>query len=150
MIKPKLKYNNNLNTIYSSILDEVNAKAKAKNKYSSCSGIYLGKKRFNKIIKTYFKILFERVIYKYQSVEFYRNFGVIQAHKILCTKFNPKFINIMKTDGYFYFLFWDKPKDFYYHKFLPCKNWKTKLFKNVIDNGADYPEIYENTYRQNS
>ena len=137
------KYNDRtygLLKVYDLIKDDLNAELKAKGFRE------MSPRRFKRIIKHYFKHIYNRVVYKYQSVELYDRFGTVLGHKILCTEFNPKNIDVNATDGYYYFIFWQRPKAYRRWKFFPAPIWKKRIFQNVRDNGGDYPEINEMTY----
>jgi hypothetical protein len=103
-------------------------------------------KRFKNYVYNYWKEVYTRVVYKYESVILGGYMGSLHGHKILCTRFNPFAIDVNKTDGYFYFIFWHRPKLYGKYGIIIPRPWKRKMFRNVIDNGADYPEILENQY----
>ncbi len=98
---------------------------------------------FKSVIKTYWKEMCRRIVYNYESVEIYPQRGVLTGNKIYCTQFNPRAIDINKTDGYYYFINWDKPMKYRNAKLKPCSMWKKRQYRNVVDNGADYPELME-------
>lgn len=106
----------------------------------------IGLRTFKRVVKYYFKCLFYRVIYKHESVEVYDKFGNVTGNKILCTEFNPKNIDVNKTDGYYYYMMLRTPLKYRHLSFRPNSVWKKKQYQNVVLNGKDYPETNETTY----
>lgn len=137
------KYKNKIYTIdklYELIKDSLNEELKA-NGYRK-----IGLRSFKQVIKHYFKHIYNRVVYNYETVEIYDRFGTLTGNKKLCTEFNPKYIDVNKTDGYFYFMLWLRPKAYRRWAFKPAPIWKKRQFQNVRDNGGDYPEVNDKTY----
>lgn len=109
---------------------------------------------FSKIIRTFLTEVLNAVIYDYKTVTLPYRYGTIQGIKTLCTKFNPKKVywvrengkNVKKVekidvnefDGYFYSVIWNFADKFKKYRFTLSKEWKKKLFTNVLE-GADYP-----------
>jgi hypothetical protein len=141
MIRNKLKDKPyDIIALFNEVKSDMNKELNA-NGYKS-----IGSRSFKQAVKHYFKHICNRVIYKYQTVEIYNRFGSLTGHKILCTEYNPPNIDVNKTDGYFFFLFWRRPKAYVRWAFKLAPIWKKRIFQNVRDNGGDYPEINEMTY----
>jgi hypothetical protein len=126
--------------VYDYVIEDLNKELRA-NGYRKISYA-----RFKNYIYHYWREVFTRVVFNYESVELGGYFGSLHGHKILCTRFNPFALDINKTDGYYYFIFWHRPKTLARYGVRIPKPWKRKMYRNVIDNGADYPEILENQY----
>jgi len=129
-----------LDYIFDSVREDMNREIKALGHKS------LLRRDFKRIVKRYFKHLFDRIVYNYESVELWRALGVIHGHKILCTRYNPYRFDVNKTDGYYYFYFWESPKRYIETRFKPNSKWKKLIFQNVLS-GGDYPEITEDMYK---
>lgn len=140
MTKKKLSKISSIEDIFNSVKDEMNAELIA-NGFKPIGFTY-----FKRIVKRYWKTIMDRVIYKYDVVEIWKNRGTLCAHKIMCTNFNPHGIDVNKTDGYFYFIFWDRPKCNRYFKLNVAPILKKRQYQNVVLNGGDYPEIMEESY----
>ena len=137
------KYKENTYSIiklYSIVKDSMNKELKD-NGYRP-----IGSAIFKRTIKHYFKHIFNRVVYKHETVELYNSFGTLTGNKKLCTQFNPKYVDVNKTDGYFYFILWLRPKKYRRWAFKPAPIWKKRQFQNYRDNNVDYPEVNEMTY----
>jgi len=120
------------------------------------TGRRMAYQRFSKIVRAYLDVVLKRVIYKHQEVQLYNGLGTLFGTKILCTKFNPwraafrrengksvfykLKIDVMKDDGYFYFIGWRFPLKFHMYRFKVTGRWKQWLYANVKD-GSDYPEL---------
>ena len=137
------KYNNGVYDIvrlYDLIKDSLNEELK-ENGFRP-----IGLRNFKQVVKHYFKHIFNRVVYKYETVELYDRFGTVTGNKKLCTDFNPRYVDVNKTDGYVYFILWLRPKKYRKWAFFPAPIWKKRQFQNVRDNKGDYPEVNEMTY----
>ena len=130
----------NTDDIYEMVKDDMLVELKA-NGYRS-----VRLRQFRHIVYHYWKVVYNLVIYKYETVELGNYLGWLTGKKILCTKFNPINLDINATDGFYYFIFWDRPKKLTHVKMKVPSTWKKKLFNNVRYNGADYPEIIEGEY----
>jgi len=127
-----------------------------KQKLAEKTGERIKYERFSRIVRTYLDVVLERVIYKNQPVDLYSRMGTLFGTKILCTKFNPYknhfhkengkkvlkkvSVNIMKDDGYFFFIAWKYPRWFNMYRFKAAIKWRRFIYKNVVD-GSDYPEL---------
>lgn len=140
MILRRLNRPYTLTDLYEVIKDDMN------NELRDAGFCEIGLRTFKQVIKHYYKSIMNRVIYRYETVELYNSFGTMTGHKILCTRFNPFAIDINKTDGYFYFTFWLRPRKYTKWSFKMAPIWKKRIFQNVRDNGGDYPELNEMTY----
>ncbi len=115
----------------------------------------IGYRLYGDIVRTYFKLIFIEILNGF-SYPLLNKFGFLRAVKTLCTRYNPstfsfKKINgktirekidldINKTDGFFYFIFWDSPKKYRHYRFRPSKKWKSLLFKQVTEKEMDFPD----------
>jgi hypothetical protein len=129
------KYHHSISSIYDNVIDNLNEELR-RNGYR-----IITLRKFKQIVKHYFKHMFNRCIYKYQTVELYEKMGTLTGHKILCTEFNPKGVDVNKTDGYFYYIFWLRPAKYLRWAFTLAPIWKKRQFQNVRDNQGDYPEF---------
>lgn len=109
---------------------------------------------FSIIVRKFFDIIFNDVIYKYSTYKLPYRYGTITGVKTLCTRFNPTKtwwevedgkrvkksakVTINEFGGYYYHMFWELPQKFIAYRFAASKKWKKKIFFNVME-GGDYP-----------
>lgn len=130
----------NLEDLYHRIEKDMNADLK-RNGFKNC-----GIKIFRSVVKNYWRTIMNRVVYLFDEVELWNKFGTLGVRKILCTEFNPENIDVNKTDGYFYFIFWNRPLKYMKMTLKACGVWKKRAYQNVVFNGKDYPEIIRGQY----
>lgn len=108
------------------------------------------------IMREYFKMLFEDAIYKGKRVSLFQWFGYLYAAKTLCTRYNPKSfyfvtengkrirkerkIDVNKTGGYFYFMFWDAPLKWRNYRLKVSRRWSSEIYQNALS-GFEYIDI---------
>ncbi len=125
----------------------------------------IGYRLYGDIIRSYFSIVFRQLLKGY-SYPLLNKFGFLKVVKTLCTRYNPstytfKTINnkvvrekveldINKTDGFFYFIFWDSPKKYRHYRLRVSRKWKSLLFKGVIEDDMDYPDYSILNYGRNA
>jgi len=125
----------------------------------------IGYRLYGDIIRSYFSIVFREIIKGY-TYPLLNKFGFFKVVKTLCTRYNPSTfsfkkingkiirekveLNINKTDGFFYFIFWDSPKKYRHYRFRTSRKWKSLLFKGVIENEMDYPDYSLLNYGRNA
>lgn len=115
----------------------------------------IGYRLYGDIIRSYFAIIFRKLLEGY-SYPLLNKFGTLKAVKTLCTRYNPSTftflrkdnklirkkveLDINKTDGFFYFIFWDSAKKYRHYRLKVSPKWKTILFKKVKEEEMDYPD----------
>lgn len=113
---------------------------------------------FRKIIHAYFEYVLSYVIETCVPFVLPNKMGRIQAVKTMCTRYNPKTsyyvtengerkkywskIDVNKTGGYMYFVFWECSQKIRMFRFSTAKKWKKMIMDNVKD-GGDYIDISE-------
>jgi hypothetical protein len=111
---------------------------------------------FGDIIRMYFKICFREVIVRGYGFPLLNKFGELRAVKTLATRYNPTTftwvkengkairklvkLDLNKTNGYMFFVFWDCPKKYRHFKLKLSPKWKSLLFKQYQD-GMEFPDI---------
>lgn len=125
----------------------------------------IGYRLYGDIIRLYFSIIFREILKGY-TYPLLNKFGFLKAVKTLCTRYNPSTytfktikgkvirekveLDINKTDGFFYFIFWDSPKKYRHYRFRTSPKWKSLLFKGVIEDEMDYPDYSLLRYGRNA
>tara|TARA_R110002020_G_scaffold395856_1_gene605889 strand:- start:577 stop:1113 length:537 start_codon:yes stop_codon:yes gene_type:complete len=125
----------------------------------------IGYRLYGDIIRSYFSIVFRQIIKGY-TYPLLNKFGWLKVVKTLCTRYNPSTysfkkvdgkiirkkieLNVNKTDGFFYFVFWDCPKKYRHYRLKVSPKWKRLLFKGVIEDEMDYPDYSLLRYGRNA
>lgn len=108
------------------------------------------------VMREYFKSVFEDAIYLGKRVTLFRWFGYVYGAKTMCTRYNPKSfyfvtengkrirkerkIDVNKTGGFFYFMFWDSPLKWRNYRLRTVRRWSSEIFQNA-QAGFDYIDI---------
>jgi hypothetical protein len=115
---------------------------------SNCKTRTISLITYRKIIKEYFRLVFEEAITTGKRVSLFRYFGYFYCAKTLCTRYNPRSfyfvtengikkrierkIDINKTGGFFYFMFWDSPLKYRGYKLSLTIKWKKLIFNKGV------------------
>lgn len=110
---------------------------------------------FSRIVKTYMGIMFEQIIAG-NIRTLYNKFGDLYPAKTLAIRYNPTTysftkengkvvrkkvaLNLSKTQGFVYFIFWNCPKKYRHYRLRMSKIWKVKLMREV-ENGLDVMDV---------
>lgn len=118
---------------------------------------------FAKVIRLYFVYAFEMLI-DGLSVPLLNKFGILNVVKTKCIRYNPKRLSFYKDKdgnvirkevnckpnfGYWYFVFWDSPKNLRQYKFNIYKKYKF-MFMEKVNNGFDYLDYTLDGYGKNA
>lgn len=120
---------------------------------------------FAKVVLSYLRISFNEVLNKGVGVELYNRFGELRAVKTFCNRYVPTTvkwekvngkltskrvkIDLNKTKGYMFFIFWDCPKSYRHYRFTPTSKWKRLLFKKQ-EEGMEYLDMSLLSYGRNA
>tara|TARA_R110002020_G_scaffold2532_10_gene12191 strand:+ start:2958 stop:3503 length:546 start_codon:yes stop_codon:yes gene_type:complete len=149
----ELDNNNNngfitLESIYKLIEDNVNNRFKKKGlRYK------FNYRMLTKAVGNYFRDVLFRVIENNEDVKLVSKLGTFSLSKVLCTKYNPtKFFtyrkdgklitkkmkfDVNKTDGYFYYIYWNRVKAYRRCKIRFSRRWKRMIYKEMVLNFGD-------------
>jgi hypothetical protein len=108
--------------------------------------------RFVKIIVTFFRVVYDRVIYKGEDVVLPYQQGTIMVRKVMMIR-KPRFISktVNNLTEYIPLIFWDRPKWAIKYRMKIPRSVSRDLFKYFYE-GNDYPETedYEFFHRRYS
>lgn len=118
---------------------------------------------FSKVIRRYFQILFGMLIDGY-TVPLLNKFGTLEVVKTKCIRYTPKKyffkrkedgsvkvenISLKTRLGYWYFVFWNSPKNLRQYRFNINLKYKIEYMKKVSE-GFDYIDLSLDKYGLNA
>lgn len=118
-------------------------------------------KVFKTIVMAYMREMLKEVVEGYTGT-LYNRFGELYAVKSKAIRYNPYRwvfkkvdgevvrervkIDLNKTNGYVYFVFWNAPKIYRHYKLKLSRTWNKRLLDNVFNNRLDLLDITMNKY----
>jgi hypothetical protein len=118
-------------------------------------------KVFKTIVMSYMRILLTRTI-NGEITHLHNKFGDIYPVKTKAIRYNlmrwvftkengsvvrkKEKVNLNKTNGYAYFVFWNSPKIYRHHRLRLSRTWYKKLLDNIFNNGMSVMDITLNKY----
>jgi len=118
---------------------------------------------FSKVIRLYLQISFKMLI-NGTSVPLLNKFGVLDVVKTKCIRYNPSTFSFFKDEngnlvrkkikldlrsGYWYFVFWDSPKNLRQYRFTIDRKYK-RMYMDMVEQGFEYLDYTLSGYGKNA